>query len=453
MKKRLSVSILLLALATGVACSAPAAKKVAKPAPAKSLPAVMQATGTFDGGELLAKVSIFAAPDESEPASFTIKSPKAFSCVTVKLSGDLNAGKTSIPASRVVLSAVEETKLAPISSFELQPGNAKRFWMRIDVPARTAAGLYKGTLSASANGKVIGKLPVELNVLGIRLLKTSKRNGIMMPQVEAIDETYTQALQSMKDCGFGWATITTPVAQLGDTVGIMKQAGTAGLPIICASSDLTPDTITVACEQAKSVSLRNMLLSAANGPKTPEEIQAACDMSQAIHNVKQKSFAVIDDEAALSQLSGSLDAIDYKLDLSYVQGLMAGAKRTGGKNEWVYWNAVASPKDNRVYSGFLLWKSGLDGMYLPMPSLDSLTGTVQWEALREGIDDTRYLTTLMDLVRQAKDLKKAGDVTDAAEAYVNAVFAKPLTEMSNKDYQGYRLQIAQYIMKLQTVAK
>ncbi|MEN6521503.1 MAG: hypothetical protein ABFD46_10200 [Armatimonadota bacterium] len=453
MKKRLSASILILALATGVACSAPAVKKAAKPAPAKPLPAVMQATGTFDGGETSAKVSIFAAPDESEPASFTIKSTKAFSCVTVNLSGDLKAGKTSIPASRVVLSAVEETKLVPISAFDLQPGEAKRFWIRIDVPARTAPGIYKGSLLASAGGKVIGKLPVELNVLGMRLLKTSKRNGIMLPQLEALDETCIGTLQEMRAAGFGWATVTTPVNQLGETVSAMKQVGTAGLPIICTSPDLTLDTIPVVCEQAKSVSLRNMLLSVANGPKTPEDIQAACDMSKAIHNVKQKSFAVIDDETALSQLSESLDAINYQIDLSYVQGLMTGAKRTGGKNEWVYWDATASPRDNRIYSGFLLWKSGLDGMYLPMPSLDSLTGTVHWEALREGIDDTRYLTTLMDLVRQAKDLKKAGDVTDAAEAYVNAVLAKPLMEMSNKDYQSCRLKLAQYIMKLQPVVK
>lgn len=453
MKKRLSASILLLALATGVAWSAPAAKPAAKPAPVQSFPAAMQAVGTFDGGEPSAKVSIFAAPEEFEPASFTIKSPKAFSGVTIKLSGDLMAGKAAIPASRVVLSAVEETKLMPVSAFELQPGEAKRFWMRIDVPARTAPGIYQGAVLAISGGKIIGKLPVELNVLGIRLLKTSKRNGIMLPQIESVDETCMETLQEMRLAGFGWATVTTPVDQFGETVRTMRQAGTAGLPIVCVSPDLTIETIDIANQQAKSVALRNMLLCIASEPKTPEAIQSACEMAQAIHNIKQKSFAVIDDEEALNQLSASLDGVNYNASLSYVQGLMTGEKRTGGKNEWIYWDAAASPRDNRVYAGLILWKTGLDGMYLPMSSQDSLIGTVQWEALREGIDDTRYLTSLMSLVRQAKDLGKAKDVTSAAETYVNAVLAKPLTQMTNKDYQGYRLQIAQYIVKLQTVVK
>jgi len=443
LKKYLLVSTLLLIFTSGAVLSAPA----------QSFPTVMQSIGTFDGGVPAAKIAVFAAPDEFEPASFTIKSNKALSGVTLKLAGDLTTGKAVIPANKVTLSSVEESKLVPVSDFDLQAGETKRFWMTIDVPVRTAPGVYKSAVLAVAGGQMVGKLPIELNVLGIRLLKSSKRNGIMLPQTQAIDETFIETLRDMRSCGFGWATVTTPVEQMSETVKIMKQEGMAGLPIVCASPDLTIDTILTANQQAKAVAIRNMLLCVASEPTTPEEIQAACEMAQAVQSARMKSFAVINDQAALDQLQESLNAVNYHISLQYVQGLLSGEKRAVGKNEWIYWDATANPKENRLYSGLILWKTGLDGMFLPMDSPETLIGTVQWEALREGIDDTRYLTSLMNLVRQAKDLKKAKDVTDAAEAYVNAVLVKPLTQMANKDYQSYRLQIAQYIAKLQTALK
>lgn len=443
LKKYLLVSTLLLTFASGAVWSAPV----------QSFPAVMQSVGTFDGGAPAAKITVFAAPDEFEPASFIIKPTKAFSGVTLKLAGDLTTGKTAIPADKVTLSSVEESKLIPDAAFDLQAGETKRFWMTIDVPVRTAPGMYKSAVLAVAGGQIIGKLPIELNVLGIRLLKSSKRNGIMLPQTQTIDETYIKTLRDMRVCGFGCATVTTPVSQMSEAVKTMRQERMAGLPIVCASPDLTMDTIATANQQAKAVALRNMLICVASEPCATEEVQTACEMAQAIHNARMKSFAVVNDEAALDQLLESLDAVNYHVSLQYVQGLLTGGKRAAGRNEWIYWDATASPKDNRVYSGLALWKTGLDGMFLPMDSPEALIGTVQWEALREGIDDTRYLTSLMSLVRQAKDLGKAKDVTDAAEAYVNAVLAKPLTQMANKDYQGYRLQIAQYIAKLQTVVK
>jgi hypothetical protein len=51
------------------------------------------------------------------------------------------------------------------------------------------------------------------------------------------------------------------------------------------------------------------------------------------------------------------------------------------------WNDFDSPKRDKDYR---------DHMFT-YPTSDGVIGTVQWEGFREGVDDTRYLATLLDL--------------------------------------------------------
>jgi hypothetical protein len=89
-------------------------------------------------------------------------------------------------------------------------------------------------------------------------------------------------------------------------------------------------------------------------------------------------------------------------------------------------------------------------------------GTVRWEALREGIDDTRYITTLMSALREVKDALKvrgtknaalAQKTVEGAEAYLSASLAKPLKDLSNRECQEIRLKLAQYTIKLRAMLK
>lgn len=452
LKKHLVTVVVLIAV---TACSGLAAKTKAKPAPKQpvvSYPVVMQSTGTFDEGKQAEKIAIFAAPDEMEPASFTLMSSKAFSGLYLKVGGDLVNGKSKLPMGQVKLSAVTDDRLEAPGTFDLPAGEPKRFWMTVNVPLRTTPGLYKGAIVAVAGGKAVGKLPVELNVLSLRLLKSSKQYGILLPDAASNNP---DELNAIKDNGFGLTSTAAPVEALTDALAAIKSSGlSTTVPYTC--QDLTEDSIKVAEDQARAAGGLRLLYGAAYQPKTEEQITAAAATAEIIKKARLKSFAVLDDPTAFDALAPNIDNLDCDVNLPYMQGLLSGEKRAMGRHEWWYWDISRNAKDNRLYAGLLLWKSGLDGAFPPVGTAgsgDSVIGTIRWEALREGIDDTRYITSMMNLLREAKDLHKGKDVTDAAEAYLNAVLAKPLAELTDNDYQAIRWKLAQYIIKLQPYTK
>ena len=79
-------------------------------------------------------------------------------------------------------------------------------------------------------------------------------------------------------------------------------------------------------------------------------------------------------------------------------------------------------------------------------SLDSL----QCEALREGLNDTRYITTYMKALRELKDKKRQGDKDYIAstEAYLSAFMSKPLGSITTADLRGFRAKMAEFSAKL-----
>lgn len=468
MRKHFWIPTLVLALTAGTVWAAKA-----KPAPKKAqsvaYPATMQAVGTFDQAKPSARIVITASPDESEPAAFIIKSPKALTGVTVKLGQGLVAGKSGIPVASINISALDENRLMPVRAFDLRPGEVKRFWVRFSVPAKTGPGTYAGSLVAVSGGKTVGKLPVELTVLPMRLLNSCKQYGVLLPDATVVDDCYKGLLSSIKASRFVMASAAVPPERLGDALRAINQAG-LGTPVPYLFSSIDAAAISDYENQARAAGVRRMLYNTAYEPTTPEQIEAASGTIEAIRRAKLRSFAVINDPAAFDRLSDSLDTIAVSVDLPYIQKLFAGEKRTCNRNEWLYWDTSKDAKDNRLYAGFLLWKTGLDGIMPPLAlaaetpgaAPQSVVGTVQWEAIREGIDDTRYATTLMAALREVKDALKvngtknstlAQKTVDDTEAYLAAAFTKPFKDLNHSDYQMIRSKMANYTIALRKVLK
>ena len=73
---------------------------------------------------------------------------------------------------------------------------------------------------------------------------------------------------------------------------------------------------------------------------------------------------------------------------------------------WWRWEADrATPVENRLRCGALLWKSGLSGALLEIGphGVADPSWPLRWEAVRQGLLDSRYLTTLFALSRQVTD--------------------------------------------------
>lgn len=431
---------------------------------AAPMPVRMQAVRTFQTGQPAAKLAINAAADEREPGSFTLQSAAPLSGVTLKLAGDLVSGKNRIPARSAAISAVEGSSLVALQAFDLKPGVSRRFWIAVEVPARTAPGTYTGAVLAVAGGKPVGKLPVEVNVLPIRLLKSSKQYGVVFRQAGNIDEPYKSMLAGLKSSGLFMVSSAAPAESAADDLNAIASAGfRASLLYTGALQDSSEVAATASC--ARAAGIQRVFYCAGLEPSAPEEVEAARARAGVIKQAGGLPFAVVGDAAAFDQVAPSLNGVVCHASLPYPQALLAGQNRNASRYEWWYWNVNGSPRENRLYAGWLLWKSKLDGAVavLTDPSdCRSFVSTLQWEAFREGMDDTRYATTLMAASREVKDALKAGTtknaararkVSDDTDAFLAAAFAKPLNSLSDADYQAMRLKMANFAIELRKLLK
>lgn len=163
-----------------------------------------------------------------------------------------------------------------------------------------------------------------------------------------------------------------------------------------------------------------------------------------------------------------------------------------GDRFWWYTNACREyPDVMRFKAGFFFWKTGATGQYYwayqsprgnPYDDLDGIDwcaaypgddgpiSTIEWEALREGIDDFRYVYTLeraiarareggsTDAVRLAKDAERLLDelrediVADLHEYERRGVNFHTDSIWPAATYDDWRRRISQMIVRIQSRA-
>ncbi len=77
------------------------------------------------------------------------------------------------------------------------------------------------------------------------------------------------------------------------------------------------------------------------------------------------------------------------------------------------------------------------------PTTDGVIDTIQWEGFREGVNDIRYLSTLLDTINKAKS---SGKDVSAAENWLASLKQIDLTAIN---LDSVREEIIKYILALQ----
>src|SRR5262249_45471686 len=135
--------------------------------------------------------------------------------------------------------------------------------------------------------------------------------------------------------------------------------------------------------------------------------------------------------------------------------VLAGtARKTSRAAEWWTWEpAAATPAQNRLYAGFLLWRSGFSGAYLheATEGPDPLAAARRWEGIRAGVDDVRHLTTPYALIRQGKDMDRRNPLPARAEAAVAAALGRLTPESPMSAVEAARRQMSDWIVRLHRV--
>jgi hypothetical protein len=163
---------------------------------------------------------------------------------------------------------------------------------------------------------------------------------------------------------------------------------------------------------------------------------------------------------------------------------MAESKRSTPNRDYWRWSIPdQSPVRNRLFSGFLLYRTGpgfygaFPGPYqrvtpgtspyaafeggtsvmvehpamTTFPVQGGVLDTIQWEAARAGIDDIRYIGALKANIRELKDAKKAKDATDAAEANLANFVGGALLSITPAEHQAARLDILRQAIELKYI--
>jgi len=205
-----------------------------------------------------------------------------------------------------------------------------------------------------------------------------------------------------------------------------------------------------------------------------DKIEACKNMYDAIHRGGGLTTSCLYPSAfgGIKVLGPLTDLPDYHYDYLFpgTDPKIIKKEAESKKGVWWWWSAYQeNPIENRLMAGFILWKSEGTGtkpwgyrayrerpyddtagknMAIVYPSKDGPVPTLAWEAFREGIDDTRYLTVLTELAEKKEGKKKAEERVVELLANIGLNIRAEAVSLNHKDLQNIRWQIIQKILKL-----
>ncbi len=214
------------------------------------------------------------------------------------------------------------------------------------------------------------------------------------------------------------------------------------------------------------------------GKRVFDDCKRACEL---IHTYGGKSITATDLQCA-NRLADLLD-IPVLTWQSVPEYSILSSKQKSSREYWTYWQAwMENPLWNRYSAGFMLWKSGFAGampfiyqqkhgcnayddfdyigpkygnrdFMCTYPSQTGPVPTIQWEALREGIDDARYLSTLLNLLENnqtvvANRIKRS---LSEIKRQISPDQQVQLRRWDNRKLNQLRYKIANWIFQLISV--
>ena len=462
--------------------------------------------------EVSSRVAITECPDQTSCGSFAIYTLHGLSNVSVHLTNDLLAISKSIPRSDVNISVVkvwdregsgvlidpdsagplpellvkdDRIQLASVNGVppavrltgdvntDIPANTEKQFWVDVTVPRNTPPGQYTAQMLVRSNEAAPFRITLEADVMPLRLLSPAKQYAI----------NYRGKLGSDTTSDAVPGDHVTPVQLSSELYDVSAH----GLRYISLSD--SPDTLTTTLTTEQQYNFQTPMIypveSGFTGLLTAKAVtKLGGDPSQYYYLVPDgpsmaadlarlkvagfQTAALIDDESVFSTVQNNLDVAIYPVEYPYVQDLLRDdGKRQSSTRDWLTWPAAQDdPQVNRLYAGYLLWKTDLYGGYisdyetyydvhttlrpamLTYPTQDGVIDTIQWEAIREGINDVRYLTTFYAALRECKDAKVDSVQVAKAQADVSSFLDSAFWLMSDGDYEKGRMMIANYALQL-----
>ena len=336
------------------------------------------------------------------------------------------------------------------------------FYARFKVPDSAAAGVYYGAFSISGAAGEPVSVPFKLTVYPFTLEAPDNATHGLFYYIDYGDYSPLE-LEDMRDHGIntlvaGFLPRPASGSQGPDDKPVknfLEGAKKSGFksPLICNTGNLASNNkdyaniIQKVLDLSSSAGFKDTAFFPVDEPHTkPRQDKAfqLCTMTKAVSGAR--TFITLN-PAAEKVLEPVLD--DYCYNLVYMNDQTISNTVKSRHNLMYYTSSITTdPRLNRFTAGYYFAKSKAAAVYyfaymlfegdpyldwdggnrdwnMVYPSLTSTLHdpTVQWEALREGVDDYRYIYTLRQYIKKADKAGKK-DEAGAADRVLNDIMKK-----------------------------
>ena len=374
----------------------------------------------------------------------------------------------------------------------------KQFWVTVKVPDNASAGTYTGDIKIRTKDAFIGDIKLRVKVLPFKLSQPCLTYSIFysagiefsgkgsISDSDKNEEQLRKELEDLKAHG-----ISNPVFQQRiDVISLGKpkyleafekhlkmreEIFGKGLPLYCAGfsywSSIPIDMVKKVIGLVKPYGISEVYFYGIDEARE-EKLISQRDSWKAVHEAGGKVF--------VAGYAGTFEAMGDLLDLfvasSGFDPKEALKWHSVGRKIFSYANPQCGIENPLVYRrnyGLGLWQADYDGamdyayqaagdgtmfwndfdnsvyrdIAFAYPTVDGVIDTIQWEGWREGVDDVRYLTTLLEFIGKSKNSTDSAVKEKAlnAEEYIRNLKETPLSTM---DLDLIRLEMIQYILEL-----
>jgi hypothetical protein len=369
---------------------------------------------------------------------------------------------------------------------DVPAATTQRFWLTVHVPDDASPGIYRGPVTVQCDGRTVAKLTFEVEVLPIKLAAPEGMSYFEyfpahLPQYAKTKEYQRKIFEDMRAHGMTtatayqypylksdgtWINLDTELG-FRNTLENLKRAGLpqGDRPLVWIGTAQNGDDriYRKVLGDVNKAHGPELLLYVVDEPDTLDRQQAARAVMAKINAFRRahpewkvRTVTAIGDKGAAA-VGELYDVWIYAAHV--VTPAVAERARHAGKELWSYiCNLCAVDAVNhRYYYGYWAWAAGVKGCanwayadphfhtrydnkldwdtlaehqgeYIPyyclaMPEPNGPVPTIGWEAVREGIDDYRYLLTLRKLIDRARQQEKTS-AADEAEKVLQEVTSR-----------------------------
>jgi|GEM_PF-3036622 hypothetical protein len=359
-------------------------------------------------------------------------------------------------------------------------GQHQQVWVTVRIPKEADSGTYRGLIDLYKDEEYIGSIQLNVTVLPFVLSDSYHTSsiyyrGTLNPGSPGTISSETKSpvqfqaeLQNMMDHGVINPIVYQPLNSLEQVLQIRQGIGMGRQPLYylgvrtySPSSDITQTLRLAAAYNIPEVYF--YAVDEAYG----EQLTAQRPDWIRTKSLGGKVFAAGWRDGNF-ELMGDLQDLHIRHDR--LRPLEAANWHSVGAKIWSYGNPQTPAEDPELYRrnyGLMLWTHDYDGAapyayqdgfgniwndfdhptyrdhVFTYPTVDGVIDTIAWEGYREGVDDLRYLTTLLEAIQEVKASSDPEllQMAKQAEQYLSAM--NPAG-----DLYSIRTQMTNYILKL-----